>query len=115
MTEPASAEIRFRSFNPYAARYPGRRVVSRDTLLFMKELRSQGYGVVVLPDDGTPLNYVAEKGLSQLLADPTVAWLINIPVNFVVSLLSNIAYGRFHRQRNGDVSHALITFDPQGR
>ncbi len=118
MVQPPRPEVRFRSYNPYEARYPGRRVVSRDTLHLIKQLRGQGYRVIVEPNDGTPLNYIAEKGFHELLSDPVIAMLVGIPINIATNLFSNWAYDRLNKKKarlgDGD-THAVLEFDEQGR
>jgi hypothetical protein len=51
------SEITIQTFNPYEAKFPGRRVVSRDAILLMKQLRMQGHCVTVVPNNGTKLYY----------------------------------------------------------
>jgi hypothetical protein len=80
--------IRFSSFNPYEVRYPGLRVVPRATLHLIKMLRERGFSTVVEPENGTRLNYFAEKGLREILSDPVVLFAISIPVNILTGVIS---------------------------
>ncbi len=89
MTQDPKQEIHFQSYNPYEARYPGLRVVSRETLHLIKLMREAGYHVIIEPEDGTDLHYLAEKGLREILADPIVAMIIWIPLTIILNLLSN--------------------------
>jgi hypothetical protein len=112
MTEPV---IYIRSYNPYEARYPGRRVVSRETLHLIKLLREQGITVVVEPDDGTKLNYSTEKGLTEFLADPVHALAVGIPVGIVVNMISSWLYDRVKRKPVDDEVNVVIEVEDKGK
>jgi len=90
--------IRFATQNRYVSMFPDLRVVSNQTLHVMKYLRSQGHQVVVDPDDGRPLAYTTEKG-GGFLADPTIAFLVGIPVSVATGLFSAWLYDRIRRRR----------------
>ena len=96
---PNQREIAIQSFNPYEFRFPGRRVVSRDTLHLIKRLRTNGYEVVVAPDNGSKLYYLTRKGVSEFFADPVLVSLVSIPVNFIVSLLATLVANRLESGR----------------
>src|SRR5260370_25885951 len=84
----ASPQIRIQSHNPYEARYPARRVISREALHLAKLLRENGHSVVVEPDDGGKLNYSTEKGLKEFFADPIHLVIVGIPISVVVNIVS---------------------------
>jgi len=86
---PAAA-ISVEAFNPYEKLFPGRKVVTLEILMLMKELRSQGVTVTVLPDDTRPLEYLFRKGLSDLVKDPMFVWLSQIPIGIACNLISSV-------------------------
>jgi len=92
-------EIAIQSFNPYEFRFPGRRVVSRDTLHLIKRLRTNGYEVVVAPDNGSRLYYLTRKGVAEFFADPLLVFLVNIPVTTIVTLLTGLIQDRLKSGR----------------
>src|SRR5262245_61214222 len=85
----SSSTIRIQSHNPYEARLPGRRVVSRTTLHLIKLLRTAGLTVVVEPDDGRKLQWITRKGIHDLLADPVILLIAGIPLSLVTSIVAN--------------------------
>lgn len=91
-------KIIIQTFNPYEARYPGRKVISRDTLNAVKQLRNQNIDVVILPEDGRPVEYVFRKGMLDFLRDPIIAFFVGVPVNVACGLMTSAvqyAWGRF--------------------
>jgi len=88
MTSTESKVI-IHSYNPYESRFPNRRVVTREVLVLIKILRENGYKVSIEPEDGTRLNYLAEKGLRELLTDPIIITLISLPLSIIGSLIAN--------------------------
>lgn len=114
MTEFNSSQIRFQSFNPYESLCLGHRVVSRETLHLIKRLRDEGYSVVVEPDDGTKLNYLAEKGLREFLSDPIYAVIVGIPLSVLVNIISSWLYDRFKRQPKATEVSLVLEFDEKG-
>jgi predicted DNA binding CopG/RHH family protein len=107
-------QVRFRSYNPYESIYPGLRVVSRETLHLMKMLRTQGYSVIVEPDDGTKLNYLSEKGFRELLSDPIFAYVIGIPTGLVLNLVANWISQLKRLPKPGETS-LVLEFDENGK
>jgi len=87
-------EIMIQSFNPYESEFPGKRVVSRDTILLMKKLGQEGIQVTVVPNNGTKLYYLVRKGYFDFLGDPLIAILFNVPINFFTNILSSLAMMR---------------------
>lgn len=114
MEKDNSPEVHFQTFNPYASRFPGLRVVSRETLNLIKYLREEGYRVIVEPDDGTKLNYFVEKGLREILADPVVALIIAIPLDFMINLLSNWVYDVWRRPPQDDEVILVLEYEESG-
>ncbi|HET9387068.1 MAG TPA: hypothetical protein VFO67_18175, partial [Gemmatimonadales bacterium] len=90
----APEPIVIQAFNPYHARYPDRRVVSRSALEFMKRARSSGYRVVVEPDDARPLEYHDQKGVQDLLYDPVILSIATMSVDIAQALFSSWLYDR---------------------
>ncbi|MGD0567418.1 MAG: hypothetical protein ABSA78_03355 [Candidatus Sulfotelmatobacter sp.] len=111
-TSESSQRIRFRSYNPYESLYPGLRVVSRETLHLIKTLRAQGHSVVVEPDDGTKLNYLAEKGFRELLSDPIYAFVIGIPTSLILNLIANWVFQL--KRPKPDGVNLVLEFDENG-
>ena len=95
-----SGRVRVSSFNPYEARFPGRRVVSRDTLHLVKELRARGMSVTVEPEDGTKLNWFTQKGFEEVLF-PMVVQAVDVTRDMLVGVFSAWLYKRFERRRHG--------------
>lgn len=82
-------QIRIETFNPYETRFPNRKVITRDALILAKTLRSEGYTVVVEPDNGLPVHYLYNKGLKEWFADPVNLILFNIPITILTNLITN--------------------------
>lgn len=106
--------VRVSSLNPYEARFPGRRVVSRDTLHLIKNLRARGVSVTVEPGDGTKLNWFAQKGLQEVFC-PVVIQVIDITRDVMVGVFSAWLYERFVRRSQATAAvqeqdHALPVF-----
>lgn len=114
MNAPSHPEIRFQSFNPYESRYPALRVVPRETLHLIKYLRSEGFTIVVEPDDATELAYLMEKGVREVLADPIIALLIGVPLNFILNLLATWTYDLLKRQPKTPEACVVLQFDDDG-
>ncbi len=114
MSKTPQPIIRFRSYNPYEARYPGRRVVARETLHLIKLIRTQGYHVIVEPDDGSKLNYIAEKGLREFLADPVYAMIVGTSVSVIINLISSWLYDRLKDKPTLDRVSLILEFDEKG-
>jgi hypothetical protein len=115
MTNKTPPLIRFQSYNPYEVRYPGLKVVSRETLQLIKTFRSQGYAVVVEPDDGSKLNYVARKGLQDLLSDPVVLFVVSIPVSIITGVISAWLYDLLRQTDKSNDVKMSGEIDEQGR
>lgn len=77
------------SFNPYESRFPNRKLVTRDTLILIKHLRSEGYEVIVEPENDQPIQYLYKKGVSEFFADPVNVTLIGIPIAIITNLITN--------------------------
>lgn len=77
------------SFNPYETRFPNRKLVTRDTLILIKHLRSEGYEVIVEPKNDQPIQYLYKKGFNEFFADPVNIFLIGIPIAIITNIVSN--------------------------
>lgn len=85
-------KVSIESFNPYKARFPNHKVISRETLILIKKLRQEGVEVEVLPNDKRPLYYTFRKGFIDYLQDPITAYLINVSTSFVINIITSIIY-----------------------
>jgi hypothetical protein len=115
MTNKTSPLIRFHSYNPYEVRYPGLKVVSRESLQLIKAFRSNGYAVAVEPDDGSKLNYIARKGLQDLLSDPVVLFVVSIPVSIITGVISAWLYDLRKQTDKANDVRMSVEIDEQGR
>ena len=77
--------IYIESFNPYECIFPDRKVLTREILNFIKDLRAKGINVIVNPNDGRPIEYLYKKGFSEFLSDPS-----NL---FILSAVSSLVTG----------------------
>jgi hypothetical protein len=111
-TKPVST---FQSYNPYEARYPGLRVVSRENLHLIKILRLNGFKVSVQPENGTKLCYLAQKGVREFLSDPIVALTITTYLSILTSILSSWIYDKLKRQPQEDETNIVLEVDEDGR
>src|SRR5450755_2567767 len=102
------------SFNPYADRYPERRVVSRSEFDLIKIMRAEGFKVDVTGDPSHELNFLTKKGMSQLLADPLFLFAISIPINVACGLFAN-ALPQWFKARNATATDVVIEIDEAGR
>src|SRR5690606_33036202 len=50
---------------------------------------SEGYEVVIEPDNGLPVQYLYRKGIAEFFADPVNITLINIPITILTNIISN--------------------------
>ena len=96
--------VHIASYNPYDARYPNLKVVSRESLHLIKRLKASGINVVVDPDDERPLLYSTEKGFREFIADPVYAFLTGIPVGLMVNLASSWITERLQHRQNANIS-----------
>jgi len=90
--------VRASSFNPYEVRFPGRRVVSRDTLHLIKDLRAKGVSVTVEPEDETKLNWYTQKGFEEVLC-PVIVQALDTTKDVLVGVFSAWLYDRLIRRR----------------
>jgi hypothetical protein len=107
--------VTFQSYNPYEARYPGLRVVSRKVLDLMKTLRSNGYKVVVQPEDGAKLCYLTEKGVREFLSDPIVVLVLSSYSSLLIGLLTNWIYDNLKRRPQDNEINIVIEVDERGQ
>jgi len=107
-------EIRIQSFNPYAARFQNRNVISREALHLIKYLRSQGYKVTIEPENNNEINFLTEKGIREFLLDPINIILINIPISIIVSLIASYIYDCLKRKPKNDEVNIFLEIDEKG-
>ena len=106
--------ITIQSYNPYAPICPQTRVVSRETLHLIKELRSKGFTVIIEPEDGTKLNYVTEKGWHDLFADPIFLFIASIPLSLITGLITNFLYDYIKNGFTSKNVNIVIQVDKSG-
>jgi hypothetical protein len=82
-------KIKIDTFNPYESRFPNRKLITRDTLILIKHLRSEGYEIIIEPEDDKPLEYLYKKGFSEFFADPVNIFLAGIPITIITNIISN--------------------------
>jgi hypothetical protein len=96
-------KVRVSSFNPYEARFPGRRVVSRDVLHLIKDLRARDVSVAVEPEDGTKLSWSTQKGFEEILC-PVVVQALDVTKDVLVDVFAAWLYDR--SRRRGEAAEA---------
>ena len=110
-----SPQVCIQSYNPYEARFPARRVISREALHIAKLLRENGYSVIVEPDDDSRLNYITRKGLKEFLVDPIHLIIVGIPITVVVNILSTWLYQTFKKTPRTEELNIVLEVDDHGR
>lgn len=60
-----------------------------DTLILVKYLRSEGYDVVIEPNNGKPIEYLYKKGMSELFAYFANIILVGVPMGVITNIISN--------------------------
>lgn len=97
MTNP---KIEIQTFNPYESIYPNRKVVTREGLILIKTLRSEGYDVVVKLNDKRPIEYLFKKGEISFLSDPIVQLIISVPSGIIIGLITNMIQKRIEKEKH---------------
>ena len=103
--------IKIDTFNPYENRFPNRKLITRETLLLVKHLRSEGYEVVIEPDNGLPVQYLYRKGIREFFADPINITLINIPIAILINIISNQLQKIFDKKETINKQNINIKID----
>jgi hypothetical protein len=114
MTHRSPKHVVFQSYNPYERRCSGFKAVSRETLHLIKMLRSQGYTVTVEPNDGTKLNYIAQKGLREILSDPIILFAVGIPMQVLLGVVAAWLYDHLKRPPTQNDANLVMSFDEAG-
>jgi len=99
------------SFNPYESRFPNRKLITRDTLILIKYLRSVGYEVIIEPDNKQPIQYLYKNGISEFFADPVNLTLIGIPIAILTNIISNQIQKLLDKQETINKSNINIKID----
>ncbi|HEY6872189.1 MAG TPA: hypothetical protein VI298_05610 [Geobacteraceae bacterium] len=107
-------EVKFQSYNPFPLSFPGRRVISRETLHVIKKLREKGIPVRVVPEGGE-LNYLAEKGIRDFLQDPLYATLINVPLSVVASIVATMITNHWAAPPAPQETHIVLEVQEDGQ
>ena len=94
--------ITFKSYNPYKARYPGIKVLPRLAINIIKELRSDGQNVIVLPNNDEEVKYIVHKGPWDFLNDPLVISFGEHLFDIVKSIIAGNLYYEFRNGRAND-------------
>lgn len=76
-------------FNPYQAVYPDRNFVSRNILILIKILRSEGYIVKIKSNNEKLLEYLSQKGFSDFLTDPANLLIATAGSTIATTLITN--------------------------
>ncbi len=104
-------EIIIQSFNPYEKLYPNIRIITRDTIDLIKYFRSEGFYVKILPDNNTPIYYLARKGVKEILSDPVIAIVVNASISLVTSLLGAYLFDKY--KKNSKEIETKLVFEVQ--
>ncbi|MEO1163347.1 MAG: hypothetical protein AAFV98_06140 [Chloroflexota bacterium] len=108
----------FTAYNPYLFRFPKYKVIPRENLHLMKELRSKGYQVKVNPDDSRKLCYLNQKGLQEFLSDPIVISFASgqIALPILISIVSAWMYDRIKKGvRKGKETNVILRVSEDGK
>jgi hypothetical protein len=108
-------KIKIDTFNPYENRFPNRKLVTRDTLLLIKHLRSEGYEVIIEPENEIPVQYLYKKGIAEFFADPVNITLINIPIAILTNIISNQIQKLFDKKESINKENINIKIDKSTR
>ncbi|MFC6098100.1 hypothetical protein ACFPVY_15720 [Flavobacterium qiangtangense] len=106
--------IKIESFNPYESRFPKRKLITRDTLILIKYLRTEGYDVIVTPEDATPVEILYRKGFAELFADPLNVALFGIPITVFTTIVANQIQkfiDKFGDKAKANITNVNITVD----
>lgn len=95
-------KISIESFNPYSTRFPNRKLVTKGTLELIKELRLNGYDVLVTPDNNQPIQYLFKKGLHDFFSNPVYTFLLGIPTSIIFNIVSNYIQKSIDKSKQTD-------------
>lgn len=106
--------------NPYEARYPGLRVISREELHLVKMIRASGGSVSISGDSSAPVYYVTRKGFRDFISDPLYAFVTCTLLSPFLGMVGNWLTDVVRRSRTKDraledTCNILITVDEDGR
>ena len=68
--------------------FPERKFLSKEVLILIKTLRSEGCDVILLPEE-VEYQYLFKKGETSFLSDPANLLLVGIPVTIATTLITN--------------------------
>ncbi|WP_026632610.1 hypothetical protein [Dyadobacter alkalitolerans] len=95
--------ISIKSFNPYEYRFPHRKVLNLGEVHLIKELKSRGFKVNILPLDNRPVDYIFRKGefasLEFLWPIILVLWQ-ELPKEIILSTISDWYKKTFFKGKN---------------
>jgi hypothetical protein len=81
--------IEIKCFNPYKDIFRDRKLLTLESLQLIKYLRNEGYEVKVIPDDGSPAEYLFKKGVRDLFQNPIFITAFTISMSILSNLISN--------------------------
>ena len=85
-------KILIQGYNPYEAKYPKRRTISREVLALVKMIRKQGYEVLITPEIDKRVEYITRKGFGEIFQEPIVIFISNISLSIITSIISSWLY-----------------------
>lgn len=80
----------FETINPFEYWLPNRNIISRDTLLVVKQLRQDGYNVEIKGQEGRPVEYLFRKGVRELFTDPIYVTFITSGFSLIGGIAANL-------------------------
>lgn len=83
-------EIDFHTFNPYERVLKNYKVLPLSDIIAIKQLRSRGIKVNILPEDGRPVNYLFKKG--QTLWERIVPLIVSVKDDLPHDLIIAVVY-----------------------
>ena len=109
----STKKILLKEHNILESRFPGRKIISRETLNLAKHLRSEGIEVLIEPK-GEKLEYVVKKGFQDLFQDPVRVFLVNIPVSIFLGLFTNWLSTKLNSTKKEKESCSLVIQEKKG-
>ncbi|WP_297338398.1 hypothetical protein [Algoriphagus sp.] len=103
--------IEIESFNPFECQYPNRKLITRETLILIKNLRAEGHKVRILPDDDQPLEILYKKGISEMFSDVLILYLFGKAVDVAVNVVSSQIDKMLESDKNVNKENIIINID----
>ncbi|MDO6436065.1 hypothetical protein Q4534_01545 [Cyclobacterium sp. 1_MG-2023] len=103
--------IEIESFNPFECQFPNRKLITRETLILIKNLRAAGHNVRILPDNNQPLEILYKKGFSELFSDVLFLYLCGKAVDVAVNVISSQVEKLLESGKNVKTENIIINID----